>query len=204
MRDLRQHHRGLEHFGDLVREAEPFERGERDHDRVEALVHLLAQPGLDVAAQRREAEIGPRVRELRAPAHRAGADHAAVGHVRESGADQRVTRVGPFGDRREDQPVGGGRGQVLGRVHGDVGATVEHGLLHFLHEHTLSADAVDLGGLVGVTVRLDEHVLDRVTEERTHPFGLPAREPAAARRDAHRALAQSATGRSNRAPSASA
>ena len=66
-------------------------------------------------------------------------------------ADERVARVGPLGHRGEHEAVGPcRRGQVLGRVHRDVGAAVEHGLLHLLHEDAGAADRVD--GHVGALV----------------------------------------------------
>ena len=70
-------------------------------------------------------------------------------------------------------------------MHRDVGPAVEHGLLHFLHEHALPADRVEVGGLVAVAGGLDEHVLDIAAEQRADALRLPARERAAARRDAH-------------------
>ena len=97
----------------------------------------------------------------------------------ERDADERVARVGPFRNRREDEAGRGHGRQVLGRVHRDVGPAVEHGLLHLFHEDALSTHAMDVGGLVGVAVRLDEHVLDIATEARADVLGLPAREPAA-------------------------
>ena len=50
--------------------------------------------------------------------------------------------------------------EVLGRVHGDVGAPVEHGLLDLLDEHALAADRVQRHVLAAVAGRLDEHQLD--------------------------------------------
>ena len=44
------------------------------------------------------------------------------------------------GNAASTMPSGGGLdGQVLGRVHRDVGPAVEHGLLHLLHEHAGAA-----------------------------------------------------------------
>ena len=55
------------------------------------------------------------------------------------------------------------RRQVLGRVHGDVGATVEHGLLDLLDEHALPTDRVQRHVLAAVAGRVDEDELDRRT-----------------------------------------
>ena len=103
---------------------------------------------------------GAQRRELR----RGGApsrcrSRAPVGSVVERRADERVARVGALGHRREHEAVGRvGRGQVLGRVHRDVGAPVEHRLLHLLHEHAGAADRVDrdVGARSPVVVTIDE------------------------------------------------
>ena len=79
-----------------------------------------------------EREVGSQRRELRAAAHRAGADAPAGRELVERRAHERVARVAPFGNRREHEAVAVLDGQILGRVHRDVGAAVEHGLLHFL------------------------------------------------------------------------
>ena len=64
------------------------------------------------------------------------------------------------GTRRSTSASCGRRRQVLGRVHGDVGAPVEHGLLDLLDEHALAADHVQRHVLAAVAGRLDEHQLD--------------------------------------------
>ena len=53
---------------------------------------------------------------------------------------QRVARIGALGHARQDQARWGGRGQVLGRMHSQVGAAVEDRQLHLLHEGALSTD----------------------------------------------------------------
>ncbi len=196
-RDHRQHHRRVEHVGRPIARAEPLEGGERDDDRVE--VAGLVQPGRDVAAQLCEREIGPVRGELRAAPHRAGADHCARGECVERRPDERVTRVGALGDRREHQAFGRcRRWEILGRVHRDVGAAVEHGLLHFLDEHARPTHLVDRSVGARVTRRRDDHQLDFATEQRRHAFGLPAGEHAPARRDAQRGHQASGSGSTSR------
>ena len=58
-------------------------------------------------------------------------------------ADEAVARVAALGHGGQRETRRGGRRQILGRVHGEVGAPVEHRLLHLLHEHTLAAERVD-------------------------------------------------------------
>ena len=105
LRDLRQHHARVR-APRLAwsREPEPLERGDRDDDRVVAFVRALAQPRLDVAAQRREREVG-----TRAPrAARAGAPNRCrrappVGSSSSARADERVARIAALGNRREHE-----------------------------------------------------------------------------------------------------
>jgi len=90
-------------------------------------------------------------------------------------------------------------------MHCDVGAAVEHRLLDLLGEHALATDGVQLGGLVAVTRRRHQHVLDTAAESRADPLRLPARERARTRRDAQgHSSACSDDGRSNSVESASA
>ena len=70
---------------DLVREPEPVEAAGREHDRVEPALARLAQARVDVAAQRLDRERRLEREQLRAAAHRRGADaHAGPDRV---GAD---------------------------------------------------------------------------------------------------------------------
>ena len=62
----------------------------------------------------------------------------------------------PLGDRGERQTVGGVGREILGRVHRDVGASVEHGLLHLLHEHARPTDRVDRHVGAAITGGLDD------------------------------------------------
>ena len=183
LRDLREHDVRLEHLGRLGVPTEPVERGDRDDDRVDSGGPL--ETGLDVAPQAGELKVGPQRGELRATAHRSGRDERAGGETVERAPDERVARVGPLGDRREHEPGVGRRRQILRRVHRDVGATVEHGLLDLLHEHSGAAEPVDLDVAVLVAARRHDHELRGPAEQRDHPLRLPARERTPASRDFH-------------------
>ena len=90
-------------------------------------------------------------------------------------------------------------------MNGDVGAAVEDGLLHFLGEHSLPADRVQLRSLIAVAGRRDQHVLDLASEQGTDALGLPTRERAGARRDPdHSDSTVGSVGRSKSETSASA
>ena len=189
------------------REAEPFERGERDDDRVEA----LRPPACAAGSRCCRATARTRDRAARARAARAGAPSPCRPRRRsgtsvERGADQRVARVGPFGDRREDQPVGGGRRAgpwpSAPRCRRDRRARPV-ALPSRTHPVRRCGGARSVWSASPCVC--DEHVLDGVAEQRTDPLGLPAREPA--RRASRCASARTGSvgdGKSKSAPSASA
>ena len=185
LRDLREHHLRLEHLGRVGMTAEPVERGDRHHDRIDSGGAL--ETGLDVAAEARELEVGPERSELRAATDRSRRHERARGEPVERAADQRVARVGALGDRGEHEPRVGGRREILGRVHRDVGATVEDGLLDLFHEHAGAAEPVDLGVAVLVATRRDDHELRPPPEQRNDPFRLPPRERRPPSSDLHAA-----------------
>ena len=87
-------------------------------------------------------EIGPQDGELRPATHRPGGDAGARLQAGQRGADERVAGVAPGRHGRQHETAGGDRRQVLGRVHGQIGAAVEDRLLHLLDEHALAADGV--------------------------------------------------------------
>ena len=66
-----------------MREVEAVEAAGREHDAVEAALDALAQAGVDVAAQALDTQVGPQRAQLRAAAHRGGADARALRHRRE-------------------------------------------------------------------------------------------------------------------------
>ena len=115
------------------------EGGDRHHDGA-AVGHPL-ETGGDVAAELDEPQVRADGGELRPPAHRPGR-HAW--RPAPSSASVRPTSASAASRRRRKAPivsaVVGDRREVLGRVHGGVGAAVEHGLLHLLDEHALAAD----------------------------------------------------------------
>ena len=158
--------RRIEHLGDAIGEPEHLERGDRHDDRA-AVGHLL-EPGVDVAAQLDEHEVAAGPMELRPAPHRAGGDRGAERQVGERCADQRVGRGTALGERGDAEARRRCGGEVLRRVHRDVGAAVEHGELHLLGEHALAADRVQrhVAALGAVAVRVDEHELDVVTVRR--------------------------------------
>ena len=104
----------------------------------------LAQPGVDVAAQGLDREVGPRGQDQR-PAPRAGGSHHRARRAgRASPRAARVTRTsrgssrgGKRGQAEAGRQLGG---KILEAVHGDVDAPVEQRLLDLAHEEALAAE----------------------------------------------------------------
>ena len=129
------------------REAEPLERGDRDDDRVVALARRACAAGsrcCRAAARTRDragaAASCARRRTEPVPIAPAGRDLVERASRRARRADRPRS-----GTAASTSPAGVVGRQILGRVHREVGAAVEHGLLHFLHEHARAADRVQIG-----------------------------------------------------------
>ena len=117
-----------------------------------------SSPKPQVGPQRRRAGRGG------APSRcRRGRRSAASSSVQPTSASRGSPRSGTAASTR---PAGVADGQVLGRVHGDVGAAVEHGLLHLLHEHAGAADRVDRHVALLVTGGRHDHELGVAAEQR--------------------------------------
>ena len=196
--DLRQHHR-RRRAPRRLRSASPSRSSAAcgDDDRVEASsarlrsrVAMLPRSSANVRSGASAASCARRRTEpvpTRAP----------VGSASSVEPDERVARVAPLGHRREHEAVGRvDGGQILGRVHREVGAAVEHRLLHLLHEHAGAPDRVDgrTSGRGRRCVATSTSSTSRA-EQRADALGLPARQRAAARRDAQqRGVTRSAIG----------
>ena len=148
----------VEALGDPLGQPEHLQRGHGHHDR--AAVGNLRQAGGDVAAQLDERRdraaplpAAPAVAPSRWRRSRPAASSASGRPISASAG------IAPGGERADHQRLVRRRREVLGRVHGDVGAAVEHGLLDLLDEHALAADHVQRHVLAAVTGRVDEHEL---------------------------------------------
>src|SRR3546814_15380448 len=81
---------------------------------------------------------------------------------------------------RQRQPGEATGREILGGVHREVGAPVEHGGLHLLGEDALSAELPDGDVLAPVALRVDDHELDLHVgvggaKQRGDVLGLPPR-----------------------------
>src|SRR5665811_2221633 len=95
-----------------------------EYDRIDRTVDGERDPGVDVAANRDDLEIGPEMIKLGLPTGASGAYSRVTGQIVERHADKRVCRVGA---RRveADQPGGTRDGEVLGGVDGQICPSVE-------------------------------------------------------------------------------
>ncbi len=192
----RQAFGGGEAGGDARLETEAPEPRARQHDRVELSGVELAEPGLDVAAQRLDHRVLARGTHLRASPQARGAD-ARFGRQRGErrgvdtpAHDQRVARVAPLADRLEPEPLGKLGRHVLHRVHRHVRAAVVESGLELLDEPALAADARQRRRLEAVAAGRDRHELHldpgpALQQRALHPLGLPDREVARPRRDSN-------------------
>ena len=154
----------------------------------------LAQPRLDVAAQRHDAQVGARALGDRLPAQRGGAERRALRQLGERArlaADEHVARVFALEAGRQHQPGRQHGRHVLGRMHGEIDAAVEQRFLDLLGEQALAADLRQRPVLDGVAGGADDDELDRRLvhperrgQPRAHGARLHQRQRAAARADA--------------------
>ena len=174
-------------------QAEPVEPARCEDHRVEPALAALAEPGVDVPAERLDGEPRLEREELSPPARRCRPDpHAGTELAR---AAQRVTRILARRVGADGQPVRVSRRHVLRRMDGDVDSALEQRLLELLDEHPAAADLAERTRPVAVAGRGDrnERDLDAGPAQRIGgALGLGQREPTAARPDAK----QHDTGRS--------
>ena len=201
---------GASTLGDAGRPSPSRSRADGGHHDGAAVGHLL-EPGVDVAAELHEREVGTERRRAgpaggpsRWPRSRPAPARRGDGRRGRRG-DRRARARPPAPDRRRWSD-----GQVLGRVHREVGPAVEHGLLHLLHEHALAAEGADRRVGAGVARGLHQDQLDvqagvHGLQQRGHVLGLPAGQGTAPGRQAQRrAGSPGAQGRSNRSRRTSA
>src|SRR5690606_14708286 len=128
---------------DDLAEAETVEARTGQQDGVEVAVALPLQPGVDVAAQHFDVQVGTQGQRLRLTTQGGGAEAGALQQVGEGGvmvADEGVAGVFALRHGGDGQTGGLFGGDVLHRVDGDVDAAVQQGFLDLLGEQGLAAD----------------------------------------------------------------
>ncbi|OIQ71739.1 hypothetical protein GALL_466420 [mine drainage metagenome] len=189
--DRRQQLVDVDRRADALGQPQALEPGGGQHDAVVVAGVELAQPGVEIAAQRRDAQIGPQRADLHFTAQARGADHGSgrqLAPVRRARRHPGVARVLALHDQRQGEALGQVHRHVLQRVHREVGAAVLERLLEFLDEQPLAADfrqrAVEnLVAARGHALEHDFAIRIQRAQQALHVFGLPQREAAFAGRD---------------------
>ena len=180
-----QHLQRVDELAHLVEAPEPGQARTGQDDRVVPAVVDQPQPGVDVAADRLDAQAEAERGELRGAARGAGADDRAGGQLTEGepvAGDERVAGVLAHRDRRDDQAGLGCDRQVLERVHREVDLAALQGVPDGGGEDAGAADGGQRRGR-GVAEGGDLDQLDLVAERPQlvgDPPGLGGREGAAA------------------------
>mmetsp|Transcript_15050 Transcript_15050/g.35640 ORF Transcript_15050/g.35640 Transcript_15050/m.35640 type:complete len:285 (-) Transcript_15050:548-1402(-) len=186
----RQHLLDLEDAAHALPQAQALETGSGQHDGVVAALIELAQPGIEVAAQRLDAQVRPQVQQLRHAAQAGAADDGALGKLGERRIvvrDEGVARVFALQHGGEHEALRQLHRHVLQRVHRELGAPFGQGGLELLDEQALAADLGERA--VENLVAARRHAQQRGRQAQfagkagLHMLGLPERQAAFARRD---------------------
>ncbi len=122
--------------------AQPVEPGAGQQGGLDHPIVQFAQPGVDIAAQRYYAQIGPAMQHQGGAAQTGGADQCAFGQFVERAravADQRVAWIAALEEAAQHQALGQARRHVLHAVHGQVDGPGQQRLFDFLGEQALAA-----------------------------------------------------------------
>ena len=173
--------RDLEAWARII--AGALETGGGEDDGVVVAIVQFGKPGIDVAAQRFDTQVGAHHLELRLAAQARASDQGAVGQIGKlpaTGRHERVGMVGAFKHRSDTEALRHVGGHILHRVHSDVCIALLHGDLEFLDEQALTADLLQAAIENLVTPCGQGHQLDCVDfgeslEQRRGMFGLPER-----------------------------
>src|SRR5213078_1956771 len=149
---------GIEPQADLSPEPQPVEAGRGEHDRVQPALAALAQPRIDVPAERLDRQLWFEREQLRLAPDRRGADAHPRAYFRRSA--ERVARVLSRQIGADDKAFRVRRGHVLRRVDGDVDPPGQERFLDLLDEHAPRADLTERLRPVLVARGRDRHERD--------------------------------------------
>ena len=146
-----------------VKQAEPLQAGDGEQRRVGFAGLDLAQPRLDVAAQRHDGKVRPQALDQGLPPQRCRADHRAARQIAQGfglSADEGVARILARQKRRQHQAGRQHGGHVLRRMHREVDGAAEQRVLDLLGEQPLAAEVVERPVLDDVAGGADDLDLD--------------------------------------------
>ena len=129
-------------LADVFGHPQPGHAGNRQQNGVEIPLGGAAQPGVDIAPQHLDLQVGAQGQGLGLTAQAGGAQPGAEGQGVETvevAADEGVARVLAFRDGGDAQALGLFGRHVLHRMDGDVDPAVQQGFLDLLGEQGLAA-----------------------------------------------------------------
>ena len=201
--DLRDERLGIETLSGDVRETQAVERSSSHDDRLDPIAPHSGDPRGDVPSQPHDHEVGTCRQQERPAPRRAGRDDRSLRQRCERTADQDVRWVATLGHRGEHEAFGSLPGQVLRRMDGHVGTTVEHGSLDLLGEHPPARERpeVDVAPAITFGLHHDDGGVDAGRSEQgaDHPClcegkrGSPRGEPDRSDHSPNRARTASAS-----------
>jgi hypothetical protein len=140
--DRRQEFIDIEDRRGGIGQTQTLEPGQRQQSRVGDTLIELAQPRLDVAAQRHNVQIGTQPLHHRLPPQRRGADAGAARQLRNRvglAADEGVARVLARQERRQHEAARQRGRHVLRRMHREVDGPRQQRLLDLFGEQPFAA-----------------------------------------------------------------
>jgi membrane protein YqaA with SNARE-associated domain len=193
LRDRRERRRGRDGRADALLEPEAAQARHGEDDGVVLAAIELGEPRVHVAAQRAEGKARERAAQLAFAPQARGADDRAGGHRRErfvSRGHERIERLLAGAEGREREPRRQLHGNVLQRMHRDVGAVLGERALELLHEQALPAHLRERPVEDAIAARGDADDFDGEAGRALGKRGgnhvrLPHRELALARGDAN-------------------
>jgi hypothetical protein len=143
-------------------QAQALQAGSRQHDGVVLAFVKLAQAGVEVAAQRLNAQIRTRRAQQGHTAQAGGADHGALRQGRQAGVlrrDKGIARIFALHHAGQRKPFGQVHRHILERVHGQISPPLFQRHFQLLDEQPLAANLAQ--GAVENLVALGRHAQQR-------------------------------------------
>ena len=141
--DSRQHLFGVNGRARHIRQPEPVQPGHRQEGRRRHAIGQLLHPGLHIAPELHQLQIGPAMRQLRPPPQAGRANHRTLRQIhqpRHTGADKGIAHIFAWQIAIQHQPLGLQRWHILHRMHGDIDAARQKRLFNLAGEQALTAN----------------------------------------------------------------
>ena len=130
------HHAGIEEFRDSIFQSQTPQSGRGENDGIVAAFIQFAQPGIDVAANVFDLQIGPASSKLRGAAQRTSSYASARGQILEGAAYQSIAWIFALRDGGQRQALRQIGGHVFQAMYGQIDRASEQRFLNFLGEQS--------------------------------------------------------------------